>query len=163
LEGLRETLRRVGEDPLGSKPSQQISRKKLDALLTDGEPAQAAVVQSAIEDFAQQLMQVIRRFLKLKSWRDTQAIVIGGGFSDCRIGELAIARVHILAASESLPAEIQLLRGDPDEQALIGTAHLLPAWMLEGHEAMLAVDIGGTNIRVGIVELNLQKTPDLSK
>ncbi len=163
LEGLRETLRKVGEDPLGSKPSRQISRKKLDALLKEGEPAQAAVVQSAIEDFAQQLMQVVRRFLKLKSWRDTQAIVIGGGFSDCRVGELAIARAHILAAGEDLPVEIQLLKGDPDEQALIGTAHLLPAWMLQGHEAMLAADIGGTNIRVGIVELNLQKAPDLSK
>jgi len=60
LEGLRETLREVGEDPLGSKPSREISRKKLDVLLTQGEPAQAAVVQSAIEHFAQQLMQVIR-------------------------------------------------------------------------------------------------------
>jgi hypothetical protein len=35
--------------------------------------------------------------------------------------------------------------------------------MLKGHDAMLAVDIGGTNIRVGTIALNLGKSPDLMK
>jgi predicted NBD/HSP70 family sugar kinase len=35
--------------------------------------------------------------------------------------------------------------------------------MFEAHDAILAVDIGGTNIRAGVVVLNLKKAPDLSK
>jgi predicted NBD/HSP70 family sugar kinase len=35
--------------------------------------------------------------------------------------------------------------------------------MFEGRDAILAVDIGGTNIRVGVVMLNLKKAADLSK
>ncbi len=49
------------QDPLGDKPSEEIGKKKLAALLTDGEPEAAGIVQSAIEDFAQQLALVIRR------------------------------------------------------------------------------------------------------
>jgi predicted NBD/HSP70 family sugar kinase len=35
--------------------------------------------------------------------------------------------------------------------------------MFQAHDAILAVDIGGTNIRAGVVQLNLDKEPDLSK
>ncbi len=55
------------------------------------------------------------------------------------------------------------IRHDPDEAGLIGAAHLAPRWMFEAHDAILAVDIGGTNIRAGVVALNLKKAPDLSK
>ena len=55
------------------------------------------------------------------------------------------------------------IRHDPDEAGLIGAVHLAPTWMFKGHDAILAVDIGGTNIRAGVVELNLKKAPDLSK
>jgi predicted NBD/HSP70 family sugar kinase len=55
------------------------------------------------------------------------------------------------------------IRHEPDEAGLIGGAHLAPRWMFEAHDAILAVDIGGTNIRAGVVELNLKKAPDLSK
>ncbi len=34
---------------------------------------------------------------------------------------------------------------------------LAPPWVLAGHDAILAVDIGGTNIRVGVIELNAGK------
>ncbi len=163
LDDLRRSLRENGEDPLGSKPTAQISRKKLDALLTEGDPEQAVVVQSAIEHFAQELKAVIARFLALKSWRDTECIVVGGGFRDWRIGELAIARAGILLGTEESAVPLQLLKGNPDEAALIGTSYLLPAWMLEGYDAMLAADLGGTNFRTGIVALNQQKAKDLSK
>ena len=46
---------------------------------------------------------------------------------------------------------------------MIGTAHLAAPWLFEGHDAIVAIDIGGTNIRVGIVELNTKKDPELSK
>ena len=92
LEDVRKTFRAEGEDdPLGDKPSDEISKKKLDALLAKGDPEAGAVVQSAIENFAQQFASVIKRFLKTKTWRDTECIVVGGGFRDSRAGELAIA------------------------------------------------------------------------
>ena len=51
----------------------------------------------------------------------------------------------------------------PDEAGLLGAVHLIPSWMLKGHDAILAVDIGGTNIRAGVVKLNLDDKPDFSK
>jgi hypothetical protein len=38
-----------------------------------------------------------------------------------------------------------------------------PAWMFKAFDAVLAVDIGGTNIRAGVVRLNLKKSSNLSK
>jgi hypothetical protein len=163
LDELRKPFRASGEDPLGDKPSAKISRKKLASLLVEGEPEEAAVVQSAIEEFAQRLKGVICRFLKLKSWQGTERIVVGGGFRDSRVGELAIARTGVILKTEGIATELQLLHEDPDHAGLIGTAHLLPSWMLEGYDAMLAGDIGGTNIRVGLVELHLEKAKDLSR
>jgi hypothetical protein len=51
----------------------------------------------------------------------------------------------------------------PDAAGLIGAAHLVPSWVLKGYEAILAVDVGGINIRAGIVELNFKPTSNLSK
>jgi hypothetical protein len=163
LEEVRQSARAAGEDPLGSKPSEEISRKKLDSLLVEGDAREGAVVQSAVEDFAQELKSVIARFLELKAWRDTECIVIGGGLRDSRIGEVAIERAGILLNADDHAIRVQSLKGDPDEAALIGAAHLLPVWMLEGYDAMVAADIGGTNFRTGLVELNLRKAKDLSK
>jgi len=42
------------------------------------------------------------------------------------------------------------IRHDPDEAGLLGAVHLARAWIFKAHDAILAVDIGGTNIRVGI-------------
>ena len=39
---------------------------------------------------------MIRRFLRLKDWRDTERIVVGGGFRESRVGELAIGRAAVL-------------------------------------------------------------------
>ena len=63
LERWRKPLRKAGSDPFGDEASEDISRKKLDALLEEGDPEAAGVVQGAIEDFAQELALVIRRFL----------------------------------------------------------------------------------------------------
>jgi predicted NBD/HSP70 family sugar kinase len=163
LEDVRKTFRAEGEDdPLGDKPSDEISKKKLDALLAKGDPEAGAVVQSAIENFAQQLASVIKRFLKTKTWRDTECIVVGGGFRDSRAGELAIGRAGIIL-KEAIDVDLQPIHHHPDEAALVGAAHLLPAWMIDGYDAILGVDVGGTNIRAGVVDLNLSKAKDLSK
>jgi predicted NBD/HSP70 family sugar kinase len=163
LDKWRKVLKEADQDPLGDKPTDEVSKKKLTQMLTEGEPEAAAMVQSAVEEFAQQLAQVIRRFLRLKAWRDTECLVIGGGFSGNRLGELAVARAGLLLRAEDIPVELELIRNHPDEAGLLGAAHLLPAWMLKGYDGILAVDVGGSNIRAGIVELNISKNADLSK
>jgi predicted NBD/HSP70 family sugar kinase len=148
---------------LGGKPAEQLDKKKLDKLLADGDPEAAGIIHSAVEDFAQALTFVIKRFLKTASWRETEAIVVGGGFRSSRVGELAMGRTELLLKADKHPIEIELIHHHPDEAGLIGSAHLMPSWMLEGFDGMLAVDIGGSNIRAGIVELRLKKAKDLSK
>src|SRR5712671_3334555 len=80
LERWRKALRAVDDDPFGKKDSDAISHKKLAALLTDGNLEAAGIVLSAIEEYAQSFANVVRRFFKLKAWRNTQRIVVGGGF-----------------------------------------------------------------------------------
>lgn len=163
LDEWREPLRKLGADPLGDQPTDALSKKELDALLADGDPEAAGLVHSAVEAFAKELERVIRRFLKSANWRGTQAIVIGGGFRASRVGELAVGRTEVLLKSGGTNIEIELIRNHPDEAGLIGAAHLMPSWTLEGFDGILAVDIGGTNIRAGVVELNLKKSPKLEK
>jgi predicted NBD/HSP70 family sugar kinase len=89
--------------------------------------------------------------------------VIGGGFRASRVGELAIGRAAVILKADKIAVDVVPIRRAPDEAGLIGGAFLAPRWMFEAHDAILAVDIGGTNIRAGVVALNLKKAPDLSK
>ena len=41
--------------------------------------------------------------------------------------------------------------------------HLAPSWIFKGHDSILAIDIGGTNMRAGVVLPNVAKARDLSK
>jgi predicted NBD/HSP70 family sugar kinase len=106
---------------------------------------------------------VTRRFLKTKAWADTERIVVGGGFRQSRVGELAIARTDIILKSEDFAIDLVPIRFHPDDAGLIGCLHLAPSWIFEAHDSILAVDIGGTNIRCGVVETRWKKAPDLSK
>ncbi|MDA9436126.1 ROK family protein [Bradyrhizobium sp. CCBAU 51627] len=163
LEEWRKPLRKSGEDPFGDEPSDKISKKALDAVLSGDDTEAAAVVHSAIEDFAQELAYVTRRFLKTKAWAKTECIVVGGGFRASRLGEIAIARAEIILKSEGFKVDLVPIRFDPDDAGLIGALHLAPSWIFEAYDSILAVDIGGTNIRCGIVETRWKKAPDLSK
>jgi predicted NBD/HSP70 family sugar kinase len=163
LEKWREPLRKLGVDPLGDKSSDEIDKSALDKLLAEGHAEAGGIIHSAVEEFAQELASVIKRFLRVASWRGTECIVIGGGFRASRVGELALGRAEVLLKAGGSKLELELIRNDPDDAGLIGAAHLMPSWMLEGFEGLLAVDIGGTNIRAGIVETRLKKAPDLSK
>jgi len=163
LEKWRKPLRNTGEDPLGKELSEDISKKELDAILVGDDVDAWAVVQSAIEDFAQELAHVTRRFLKTKAWEKTERIVVGGGFSNSRLGELAIARAEIILKAENFKIEMLPIHQHPDDAGLIGALHLAPSWIFEAHDSILAVDVGGTNIRCGIVETRRKKAPDLSK
>ena len=163
LDRWRKPLRKSGEDPFGDEPSDEISKKTLDAILVGDDTEASAIVHSAIEDFAQELAYVTRRFLKSKAWAKTECIVVGGGFRDSRLGELAIARTEIILKAEDFKIDMVPIRHHPDEAGLIGALHLAPSWIFEAHDSILAVDIGGTNIRCGLVETGWKKAKDLSK
>lgn len=163
VENWRKALRKAGGDPFGDTPTEELSKKQFDELLTKGEPEAAGLVHGAIEDFSQELALVIRRFLKLKTWQGTERIVIGGGFRAHRVGELAIGRAAVILKADKIKVDLVPIRNDPDEAGLLGAAHLAPAWMFKAHDAIIGVDIGGTNMRAGIVDLNLKKKTDLSK
>ncbi|CAN0383375.1 unnamed protein product, partial [Phaeothamnion confervicola] len=163
IENWRKPLRKDGNDPFSDELSDKISKKTLDTLLAKGDAEAASIVQAAIEDFSQELVLVIRRYLKTKGWKDTQRIVVGGGFRASRVGELVIGRTAVILKADKVDIDIIPIRNDPDEAGLIGAAHLAPKWMFKAHDAILAVDVGGTNIRAGVVQLNMKKAPDLSK
>jgi predicted NBD/HSP70 family sugar kinase len=156
----RDRFARIDEDPFGDQ--QDVSKKKLDEALFSGDPEAAGVVHGAIEDFAQEFAAVTRRFLRTKDWADTQKIAVGGGFRNSRIGEVAIGRAAVLLKADGVAIDLVPIKHHPDEAGLIGSVQLLPSWALSGHDGLLAVDIGGTNIRAGIVLTQLAKASDLS-
>jgi predicted NBD/HSP70 family sugar kinase len=163
LDSLRKPLKKNGEDPLGNKSADTIAKSALDEALVGSDIGAAALVHGAIEEFARELAYVTQRFLKTKAWSDTERIVVGGGFRDSRVGEIAIARTDIMLKAEGFRVDLVPIRFHPDEAGLIGCLHLAPSWIFEGHDGILAVDIGGTNIRCGVVETRWKKAPDLSK
>jgi predicted NBD/HSP70 family sugar kinase len=162
FEDWRERMRKAGEDPFGDTPADEISKKQLDKVLTEGDPEAAGIVQGAIEEFSQEFAAVIRRFLRLKEWKNAERIVIGGGLRQSRIGELAIGRTAVILKADGHAIDLRPIRHEPDHAGLIGSVHLVPSWILAGHDAILAVDIGGSNIRAGLVELRSKKKPDFS-
>jgi hypothetical protein len=170
LDDWRERVRRGagGEDPLEEalgeeRSTHEIKRGELDALLqaADKDPEAAGLVHSAIEDFAQEMAAVVRRFLRLPAWRDTERIAVGGGFLEARVGLMAVGRVGILLKAGSEPVRMTPVSRHPDEAALCGAPHLAPLEVLRGFDAILAVDIGGTNMRAGLVALG--EVSDLSR
>lgn len=162
LEDLRAALRENGDDPIEGR-SEDLKKKDLDALLAEGDPQEAALVYSAVERYADSLASVVRRFCRFRSWSEVERIVVGGGFRQSRVGELAIARAGIILRTDGQTIDLVPIRHHPDEAGLIGNAHIAPKWMFEAFDSLVAVDIGGSNIRTGIVELRQDKASDLSK
>jgi hypothetical protein len=164
--GMLDTWRKLyrgisGLDPLGRKPTRDITKKRLDTLLRRNGKA-AAIISAASEDYAWQLVRVVRRFLAHPSWKGVRRIVVGGGFQQSLVGELAIDRAAELLYQRGSRTHLMILRHHPDEGGLIGWVHLAPPEVLSGYDGFLAVDIGGTNVRCGIVRPRTHKTPDLT-
>ncbi|HWA49938.1 MAG TPA: hypothetical protein VG742_16825 [Dongiaceae bacterium] len=161
LEALSRVAKAGQMAPVRSLPTHKTKKKHLDKMLAEGEPIAGAVVHSAVEAFAQSLAEVVRRYLKQKSWRRVERIVVGGGLSNSRVGELAIGRAAILLreqrarpkGSKRRERKVDLvpLTHHPDEAGLIGSVYLVPRAILQGYNALLTVDIGGTNVRCGVV------------
>lgn len=163
IQGWRKRVREGGDDPLGAVLTDELSKKEIDKLLDDQGSEAATLVRAAIDDFAKELAAILMRYLKEDTWQETRRIVVGGGFSDSKAGALTIARAGLELKAEGLKVELVAISHHPNEAGLVGAVHLIPAWMLKGHDAILAVDIGGTNIRAGAVKLNLDDKPDFSR
>jgi hypothetical protein len=163
LDEARKAIRKGGDDPLGEKPTRELSKKDVDALMKGDDKEAAALIMGAVDEFAGELAHVLTRYLKQDAWKNTARVAIGGGFKHSVVGEMAIARAGVLIKSEGHKVDLVPIQHHPDDAGLIGAAHLMPAWMLKGNQAILALDIGGTNMRAGVIELRLDGHPDLSR
>lgn len=155
-----------GRDPFGKAfrdvPTKDIGKRDIAALI-DSKGAAGAAIRAAVEDYAAQLVYVVRQFLKQPSWRGVDRIVIGGGFQQSEAGRRAVKRANELLEKSRLKIRLQRLHHHPDEGGLIGWVHVAPPELLARYEALLAVDIGGTNVRCGIVRTRLNNPHDLSR
>ena len=163
LDDIRERMAASGEDPLGDTPTEDLRKSALDRLLKDGDARIAGVIHSAVEDFANEFATVVKKFMKLPEWRGTERIVVGGGMRGSRVGELAIGRAHVLVQAAGIEIDLAPIRHDPDEAGLLGGLHLAPGWIFQGHDSILAMDIGGSNARAGLVLLNQKRAADMSR
>ena len=149
-------------DPFGRTPTNAISKRDLDLVLIGGDADAAHLVHAAIEDHAERLADVVRCFLSQDDWAGVRRIVIGGGFPGSRAGALSVRRAARLLKLGRAGVDLSLLRHDGDDAGLLGWVPLAPAQALRA-DAFLAVDIGGTNIRCGIVAPRLDQRDDGSR
>ena len=151
LDELRKAARERGTDPFGDVATSDLSKKAIERALRHGKHEAAALVHAAVDAHARDLVDVIDRFRRVQAWHGVERLAIGGGFSEGRVGGLVVARAQALLHEAKTRIELRTIERDPDEAGLAGAAHLVAPWMLEGFDAMLAVDLGGTNVRCGIV------------
>lgn len=163
IEAFRRDSRKFGDDPLGDVSTSDISKKQLGAFLNGEKPNAAAIVQTAIDQFSNDIAEVLERFLNDKHWAGVERIVVGGGFKEGMVGERTIAAASLRLKAKGIGVVLAPIRHHPDEAGLIGALHLMPSWMFKGHDAILAADIGGSNIRAGVVLPHLKDGKDLSK
>ena len=77
LDDLRERMRQIDHDPLGDVDTADLGKKTIDAILTKGDPEAAGVIHGCIEEFAQEMAGVLRRFTRVDGWKDTPRVVVG--------------------------------------------------------------------------------------
>ena len=164
LEEWRERRRERGSDPFRKVHSRELSKSELDELLAGDKASEGAdMLHGVIEEFAEGLAYVVRRFLKEPSWRKVERIVIGGGFPESDVGERAILQASAMLLDLKIKVPLARLSHEVDDGGLLGWVHLAPPKLLKHHDAILAVDIGGTNLRCGIVKMRAKRAKDLSK
>jgi hypothetical protein len=156
LDKWRKAVAEKG-DPFGDVPTYSLTKSQLDEYLAGDDLLAAGLIHSAVEEFAGELTVVTARFLQFDGWNDTEHIVVGGGLSGSHIGKLAIGRALVLLEEKGFKTKMSAITNHPDEAGLLGGLQLAPSWILDGHDAILAADIGGTNLRVGVIELKMKK------
>ena len=157
LDRWRKEIIAKGDDPFGDTPTDSLTKSQVDKYLQSDDALAAGLIHTAVEEFSNELATVAARFLMLDEWKDTEHIVVGGGLSGSHIGTLAIGRTLILLKDRGIKIEMTPITNHPDEAGLLGGLELAPPWILDGHDAIIAVDIGGTNLRVGVIKLKVKK------
>jgi hypothetical protein len=143
-----------GRGAFGGRDLDELGNDELDRIAQQGTGSDAArSIALAIADFSEQFAYVIGRFRKLAAWRDVERIGIGGGFKESAIGRLAIRQTSHRLAREGAGIALRTLHHAADDAGLLGWVQMIPKPLADGR-AILAVDIGGTNVRCGIVESN---------
>ena len=154
------TRARIKHDPFGDEPTGELGKKAIDRVLLGGPVEAAHVVHVAIEAYAARLAEVVRTFLAQPEWQGVEAIVMGGGMPASEFGRLGVGRARRMLKDDGTGVRIKRLRQDPDDAALLGWATLVPRAVSKAHAAYLAVDVGGTNLRCGLVAHGLGERDD---
>jgi hypothetical protein len=157
LKGWQQTLELAGRSPFGDEAADDMSKERLDAIASGPDAEAARTLARAIGDFSQRLAHVTRHFLQAPAWQGVERIAIGGGFKESEIGRLAIrlAEAELAAGGRQVP--LRPLHHGADDGGLVGWIPLRPD---DGdRRAFLAADIGGTNVRCGIVACDGQGMP----
>ncbi len=156
LDQWRAIARLAGDDPFDADDSSTLGRKALARAYDARDARSAATVQGAIESFANAFAEVTATFLD-EAWPGVQRIAVGGGFRRGRIGEVAIARAQALLHARGVGVGLVPIADHPDAAGLLGGVHLLPPPALADADALLAVDIGGSKLRCGLLRLRRVK------
>jgi len=137
LDTLRKPLKKNGDDPLGSKSAEAIGKNALDEALVGDDIHASALVHGAIEQFAQELAYVTRRFSRPRPGR--YRTYRGGRRFSAEPGRRTRDRAY---RHHSQGRGFQG-RPDPDSLSsrrsrLIGCLHLAPSWISKPMTAFLA-------------------------
>ncbi|MBS4083791.1 MAG: ROK family protein [Rhizobiales bacterium] len=162
VQNWRQVLSKNGDDPFAGLSEGDLSRSEMEKFLKKGTPEAAGVIQSAIHDFAERLVEVIGKYARnAGEWKRVKEIVVGGGLSGSQVGRLVIGRAQALLSKGKHKIVLRPVSADPDDAALIGALQLIPGWLFAGFDVAFAVDIGGSNVRIGAVRFKLDKKMEI--
>ncbi len=144
-----------GEPPFGWQRTKEIEGDDLEAALTArDDEAEAVVLERALKRFTDRFASVLLRFLETATWKGTQRIVCGGGLMEGEVGADLLRRAQERMRQSHPNLEMQRLHHPPDVAGMVGWAYAAPREVLGGGDGFVAVDIGGTNVRWGIVRID---------
>ena len=104
LADWRDRLKEQGEDPLATYPWKRFPSRSWTSCWPAAMPWWLASFTRSSRSLPAELAVVVRRFLRVPSWKGTERIVIGGGLIASRIGELAMGRASIILKGENVGA-----------------------------------------------------------
>lgn len=147
-----EALAKAGEGGLTEVDFESISKRELDALAVQGDTDVQRAIAAAVEEFAGELAQVVERFARHPTWQGVRRVRVGGGFKESGLGRLALRLAERRLKQRGTVMALEALRHHADDAGLVGWVHALPTSATVAGVRFLAVDLGGTNVRCGIVE-----------
>ncbi len=151
----RKKIRAEKEPPFGWRRTKEIDGEVLDAALRqDQHDAEAVVIERTLDAFSDRFADVLSRFLQTDEWRGTQRILCGGGLMEGEVGADLARRTCERIAREHPGIDLRRLHHNPDDAGMIGWAYAAPRGVLAEGNGFVAVDIGGTNVRWGIVRID---------